>query len=652
MKKNLFLLCLTLLSLMPSATAFATSDNLLPRPQMLRLTGGKGFALPATVTLHDPTACPMLRAFLAENGCAVRPSSSAAKATIAVETVGSIDGCRDYPLAGFDNEGYRLVVSAQGIRIQTITAAGVFRAAATLMQLAEDSHGSIEAVDITDWRAFKLRGFMQDVGRAFIAVDELKHEIDLLARFKINCFHWHMTENQAWRFEVKAFPQLTDAATMTRLPGKYYTQDECREVVAYAAERGMAVIPEIDMPGHSAAFRRAMGFDMQTDEGVAALKTILEETVAVFPTSPYIHIGGDEQDFVYPDFIRILCRKVHDLGQRVVIWNPIHAPLDSNCGADMTQMWGTAAKAVPGLPNIDCRYNYTNHFDVFADLVGIYNSSIYYAAEGNADIAGSVSAAWNDRNLPTERDIILQNNFWANVIATAERCWIGGGEKYIEQGGVMLPNEGKVHDDFCDFERRLLHHKDGILRNEPIPYVRQTNIRWRVEDAQGHAQVVTGGGIYLRHTWGTIVPALFTGAAIGDRATATTWVYSPDDRQAGALVEFQNYSRSEKDLAPDLGQWDRKGSRISINGEELLPPIWLNARRAITNESLLQNENFTARKPVAISLRRGWNKVVVTLPYDRAPGVRLNKWMWTFVITTPDGRHALDGITYSATPQE
>ena len=656
MRKFLTLIYLVILSVSLSCKLYAKAENLLPKPRVMQIKGGERLKLCKNVLLCDPTDCPMLRAFLKENGCEVmlvespqnikNAEESAQKTFINVKIVDKIAGCKDYELAGFDNEGYHLDISDKGIEIEVLTAMGVYRAAATLMQLAEDSNGELEAVEITDWPAFKLRGFMHDVGRSFISVEELKHEIDLLSRFKINCFHWHLTENQGWRFEVKAFLQLTSAETMTRLKGRFYTQEQCREVVRYAAERGVRVIPEIDMPGHSQAFRRAMGFDMQSEKGVEALKVILDETVDVFKDAPYIHIGGDEQDFTYPDFLATMIAKIHESGQRVVLWNPIHAQLSKETGADMTQMWSSAGKVVKGLPNIDCRYNYTNHFDVFADLVGIYNSNIYYAQEGSPELAGSISAFWNDRNLPAERDIIAQNNFWANTLATAERCWIGGGEKYIEEGGVMLPNEGKVFDDFCDFERRLLHHKDGILCNEPIPYVRQTNVRWCVEDSLGQKQIVTGAGIYLRHVWGNIVPALFGDAKLGSWAKATTWVWSPEEQEAGALIEFQNYSRSEKDLAPENGQWDRKGSRISLNDEEILAPFWQNAGREIDNETLLLNENFTARPPVIIKLKKGWNKVEIILPYNKATGVRLNKWMWTFVITSLDGNHALEGIRY------
>ena len=179
----------------------------------------------------------------------------------------------DYPLAGFGNEGYRLDISPNKITITVAEPVGVVRAAQTLRQLALGTEGSpqVEALTMTDFPAFKVRGVMHDVGRSFINIEELKRQINLLAQFKVNVFHWHLTENQAWRFEIKAFPQLTSATSMTRFPGKFYTQAECRELEEYAYERGVTIIPEIDMPGHSQAFVRAMGHDMQTEQGMQGI---------------------------------------------------------------------------------------------------------------------------------------------------------------------------------------------------------------------------------------------------------------------------------------------------------------------------------------------------------------------------------------------
>ena len=112
---------------------------------------------------------------------------------------------------------------------------------------------------------------------------------------------------------------------MTRFPGVFYTQEQCRDVEDYAAERGVLVIPEIDMPGHSQAFERALGYSMQTDQGIETLKKILEEVATTFPKAPYIHIGADEKAITYANFLKIMTDKVHSLGKKVVVWNPISA---------------------------------------------------------------------------------------------------------------------------------------------------------------------------------------------------------------------------------------------------------------------------------------------------------------------------------------
>ena len=446
MKKTLILLsALLLLAVIPAA---AKVTHLLPKPHQITETGGNAFALGRKVTITDPTNCTALSKFFTANNCTIGEGGAQVKVTI----VPSISGTYDYELDGFDNEAYTIAVNENEINITAVKPIGVVRAAQTLTQLAEGYEGTaaIEAVNIKDWAAFKLRGYMHDVGRSFISVPELKKHIELLSRFKVNCFHWHFTENQAWRLQINAYPKLTSSASMTRFPGKFYTQDECKEVAAYAKEHGITIIPEIDMPGHSEAFVRAMGFDMQTDKGVEVLKVVLDEVAALFPDAPYIHIGADEKGITYPNFLGIMIDHLHNKGKKVVVWNPISGVNVGSTGADMTQMWSTAGRQIDGKANIDCRYNYTNHFDVFADVVGIYRSNIYYEQQGNKNVAGTISAYWNDRKTPTEEDIIKQNNMYANVIASAERAWIGGGKQYIEVGGTTLPNSGDEYNEFAD----------------------------------------------------------------------------------------------------------------------------------------------------------------------------------------------------------
>ncbi len=675
MKKITLLFLVTLLlGIMPVG---AKVIHLLPTPQEVEENvAAEDFALGREVRVSDPTETIALTRFLEETGCTLTTKGTAPM--IEVEQVDRIEGAYDYELYGYDNEAYTITVSADKIRITAVDPIGVIRAAQTLTQLAEGYDGAtpaIEAVNITDWPAFKLRGLMHDVGRSFLSVDEIKKELDLLARFKVNTFHFHLTENQAWRFEVKQYPELTQSTYMTRFEGEFYTQEQCTDIERYAAERGIIVIPEIDMPGHSQAFVRAMGFDMQSSQGVEVLKDVLDEVAVVFPLAPYIHIGADEVSITNYTFLSTMTSKLHDLGKKVVCWNPIaNNATISKTQFDMTQMWSSGGKKITGLPNIDCRYNYVNHFDVYADLVGIYKSNIYYVQQGSPEVAGTITAVWNDRKTPTQRDIIIQNNVYANTLASAERAWIGGGKQYIEDGGTVLPNSGSEFNEFVDWERRFLFHKAHSLKDEPIPYVKQTNIRWRITDAfpnNGNKNAVfppeeseemqesyeyngktygtglaTGGGIYLRHTWGTIIPTYYSNPQINHTAYAWTWVHSPKAQTVGAQIEFQNYGRSEKDPAPAQNNWDRKGSRVWVNGEEILPLPWDNSGKNITNEVDLMNENFTARPVVTIELKEGWNKVFLKLPYVDC-GVRLNKWMFTFVLTDIEGKNAVEGLTYS-----
>lgn len=681
MKHLLFPILTALCCAMPSV-ANAKAIHLLPKPRVLTLTeGAPSFRLHGAVSLSDPTSSTALRKFLTTHGCTI---GRGARRKVEVKLVEHVEGSLDYPLAGFPDEAYSLEITAERVLIRAVNSTGVLRAVQTLGQLAEGydvgENPALEALTMTDWPAFKLRGWMQDVGRSYLSISELKTEIDLLSRFKVNVFHWHLTENLAWRFEVKAYPQLTSAAYAVRYPGMFYTQAQCRELEVYAAQRGVTVIPEIDMPGHSAVFRKAMGFDMQSAAGRAVLKQILSEVGQTFPAAPYIHIGGDEvalQDGFLEEMAAYVRRS---LGRRVVVWNPLQNINVDSCVADMSQMWSTRGKAVEGMPNIDCRYNYTNHFDVYADLVGIYLSNIYYAQEGNANLAGTISAAWNDTRTRTEADIICQNNQYANILASAERAWDGGGRQYVETGGTTLPNDGEYYEAFADFERRLLFHKDRSLRHVPIPYVKQCNVRWRITDPfpnGGNADAVlppemcadsvlphsyemdgkvygtrmaTGAGIYLRHIWHPTVPSFLPHPGPNQTVYAWTYVYSPEERDCAAQMECYTYSRSGNDYAPKAGAWDRRGSRIWLNGEEIPAPYWEQTDCPIPQDDAVEglaNENLTARPPVPLHLKRGWNRVFLKLPHVDSEGTKRDKWQFTFVLTELDGRHALESIVYS-----
>lgn len=237
---------------------------------------------------------------------------------------------------GLGEEDYRLEVTPAGISLTGGSPAGLFYGSVTLLQLLDEGERrgnarSVPAVTITDSPRFSWRGMHLDVGRHFFSADFVKRYIDLLAMHKMNRFHWHLTEDQGWRIEIKKYPKLTEIGAWrseslvghyTDEPRKYdgvryggfYTQDEIREVVAYAAKRFITVVPEIEMPGHSVAALAAYPelactdgpFEVEKLWGVHEdvycagkegtfqfLQDVLTEVMALFP-STYIHIGGDE----------------------------------------------------------------------------------------------------------------------------------------------------------------------------------------------------------------------------------------------------------------------------------------------------------------------------------------------------------------------
>lgn len=573
-------------------------------------------------------------------------------------------------------EAYQVEITQTKVAVKSVTAVGAYRALQTLQQLVREENGRyyLPTCQITDWPAFRMRGLMQDVGRSYISMEELKREIDLLSRFKINVFHWHLTENQAWRLESQAYPELNAPENMTRMPGKYYTQEEAKELVDFCKQRHVMLIPEIDMPGHSEAFVRTFHTDMQSEKGMVILKKLMDEVCETFDV-PYIHIGTDEVKFTNPRFVPEMVDYVRSKGKKVISWNPGWKYQEGEI--DMTQLWSFRGKAQPGIPAIDCRFHYINHFDLFADIVALYNSRIYNQEHGDEQIAGSILAVWNDRYIEDEKQNAAENNLYAAMLALAERSWRGGGYGYFDGETTLLRDkESEMFAQFADFEKRMLWHKKYTFAGEPFPYVKQTDVVWRITDAfpnggdlsrsfppeqeekdtyfyEGKtysSRTVYGAGVYLRHVWGTLVPGFYEQPEKNHTAYASTWVYSPQEQQAGLLLEFQNYSRSESDLPPRQGTWDYKGSRAWLNGEELLPPAWENTHTERSNEVPLKNENAVSRPPLQVTLHKGWNRLLLKLPVGKfnMPETRLVKWMFNAVFVTPDGKEALPDITYSA----
>jgi len=228
---------------------------------------------------------------------------------------------------GLPAQSYELEINTDNISIRGGDEAGLFYALQTLIQLKTEE--GFPGVAILDSPRFGYRGMMLDVSRHFFAVEEIKTFLDMMALHKLNKFHWHLTDDQGWRIQIEKYPLLTEIGSKRKetiaghakesnefdgIPyGGFYTQEEIREVISYAADRYIEVIPEIDMPGHSTAtlaaypnlsckegayevstkWRVHKNILCPTEETFDFLQNVLAEVIELFP-SQYIHIGGDE----------------------------------------------------------------------------------------------------------------------------------------------------------------------------------------------------------------------------------------------------------------------------------------------------------------------------------------------------------------------
>ncbi len=301
---------------------------LLPLPAQLRVAAGS-----FTVDAHTPIV-------LADEAASTRRTGAWLADLVArtrglhlplkhgPATAGAIVLQRDSAAPVANREGYALDVTPQGIRVSARDDAGLFYGAVTLWQLltpdAKQGAVDVPALAIHDQPRFAWRGLMLDSVRHFQTVEEIERLLDQMAQHKLNTFHWHLTDDQGWRIEIKRYPKLTKIGAWRTPPdaghdgeprryGGFYTQAQLREVVAYAAARHITVVPEIDMPGHAQAAVAAypqFGVTGQrppvsTDWGVNPylynvddatfefIGNVLDEVMALFP-STYIHVGGDE----------------------------------------------------------------------------------------------------------------------------------------------------------------------------------------------------------------------------------------------------------------------------------------------------------------------------------------------------------------------
>lgn len=566
------------------------------------------------------------------------------------------------PVPDHAEEGYHLSADRQKITITAATPHGIFNGIQTLLQLLRDD-AVIDACDITDWPAFPWRGYMVDVGRNFQSVFLLKQQIDKMASYKLDVFHLHLTEDIAWRLAVKQYPQLTQPQNMLRDKGASYSEKDIKEVMAYCKARHIIFVPEIDMPGHSGAFKRCFHAEMQSDTGIVLLKNILKEVLQTYRFE-YLHIGGDEVKITNPAFLPEMIKFIRQYGTQTIGWSPGgNLPTGT-----IHQLWSAKEVLNDHVRYIDSRHLYLNHMDPLESVVTIFDRQLDDVPQGDAVHPGAEICLWNDRAVNQEADLLRMNPVYPAMLAFAERSWCGGGEARWRGGGertccggaearwtatIGAPWSVKARA-FAEFETRLLDQQKENFRGLPFPYRRQAGMEWDLygpyanhgdlskqftPEQKGGDDVVptlkvVGGTIILRHWWYPQVQGVLPDPRENTTWYATTRIWSDENKAAAFWIGFNNLSRSYGTDSPPAGCWDDKGSAIWLNDSLVSPPLWKHAGQKGNLETPLIDEGYEYRKPTILPLRKGWNRVLVKLPVGSFTGKDWNnpvKWMFTFL---------------------
>lgn len=363
-----------------------------------------------------------------------------------------------------EDESYALKVTTDGAEIDASTDVGAMHGLQTLLQLIQpDGNGyALPVVEIHDQPRFRWRGLMVDCGRHFEPIDVLKRTLDGMAVVKLNVFHWHLTEDQGFRIESKVFPNLT----LKGSDGLFYTQEQAREIVAYARERGIRVVPEFEMPGHSTAWlyaypklasgtapdgiRRQFGvsnyaIDPTREETYTFIERFLREMSTIFPDE-YVHIGGDETpapDWKHNPRILVFMKR-HDLKDNAALQAYFNTRLLAILKKLHKRMIGWDEVLTPGLPkdvavqswrgvaslNQGAKLGYDGILSQPYYLDGMRSAGDHYladpapsssdlTAEQRKHILGGEVCMWGEHVYARTID----SRIWPRTAAIAERFW-------------------------------------------------------------------------------------------------------------------------------------------------------------------------------------------------------------------------------------
>jgi len=454
----------------PQSPAPRFVNTLMPQPAHLSTREGRLTLTPSFAAITDGYRDARLDAAIARSLDRLKtqtsisiPTSPPASSTSGALVV-SVDGPGETIQSADEDESYSLEVTPLGVGLHAATVVGAMRGLETLQQLVQsDATGYfVPAVSIRDTPRFRWRGLMIDCGRHFMPVDVIRRTLDGMAAVKLNVFHWHLSEDQGFRIESRAFPRLAGLGS----DGLFYTQEQAREIVAYARDRGIRVVPEFDIPGHTSAWfvgypdlASAPGpFHIEREFGVfdpvmdptrestyKFLDTFIGEMAAIFPDH-FMHIGGDENNGVQwkanprirafmrehnlrdtaalqNHFNRRLLKILEKHGKHVIGWDEI---LNPDLPKDIVvQSWrgfdSLATGARNGYSSILSAGYYLNLMSTAAAhyMVDPLPQASGLNPEEQARILGGEACMWTEQTASQDID----SRIWPRAAAIAERLW-------------------------------------------------------------------------------------------------------------------------------------------------------------------------------------------------------------------------------------
>src|SRR5690606_12179655 len=390
-------------------------------------------------------------------------------------------------------EGYELTITEDQLKVDANSAKGLFYGVQTIRQLlpaaielsdTQQTSWEIATGTIRDYPQFGWRGSMLDVSRHFFGVEDVKRYIDLITAYKMNILHLHLSDDQGWRIEIKSWPNLTAHGGSTQVgggKGGFFTQEEYSEIVRYAGEHFVTIVPEIDLPGHTNAATASYG-ELNPDGKPTALYTgtevgfstlqvdkeitfkfvddVLREIAALTPT-PYLHIGGDEAHVTkkkdYITFINRFSEIVKSHGKQVVGWEAIsQADIDDNAIAQHWRSIELAAEAI----SKGARVILSPADRIYIDMqyVSTTRLGLHWAADVEVDRAYDWNPETQLGNVPLDQIMSVEAPLWTETISTmdeieymvfprlpgvAELAWTPASRRGWDEYKVRLGNHAK-----------------------------------------------------------------------------------------------------------------------------------------------------------------------------------------------------------------